>query len=231
MTRIRLAVALQLVFVAALYGCAAGRSVVTVTMDAGRNPEKGTAVRIQEVTDLRRFMVRPPSADMPSLMEDNEIHDKAITSRAVGRKRGGFGNALGDVVLQEGMTVQKLVEAATARAFRESGYRVLDSGDPGHAQAVPVSVRIDQFWSWFSPGFAAVTVSFRGVLFLKGDVPPIANGKIANTQVQEQMAAVFEDDWKAIVQKGLNDLVVRMKDVLQPASQGSLRPEALAASR
>jgi hypothetical protein len=195
MTRARLAVAIQLLAVVLLSGCAAGRTVVPASIDSGRNPSQGTAVQIDNVQDARIFAIRPPSPDIPSLMDDAEINNKAITNRAVGRKRGGFGAALGDVLLPEGRTVPMLVESAVARALRESGYGVIERGSPGHAQAVPIAVRIDQFWAWFNPGFAAVTVSFRGAIFIRGNIPQIEVGRAVITQVQDEMQAVFESDW------------------------------------
>jgi hypothetical protein len=230
MRRARATYPLQLLIVALLSGCAAGRTVVPASIDSGLNPVQGTAVRIEPVQDARIFAVKPPSPDTPSLMEDNEIGDKTITSRAVGRKRGGFGAALGDVLLPEGQTVPLLVEAAVARALRESGYRVIERDGPGHEQAVPIAVRIDRFWSWFNPGFASVTLSFRGAIFLRGDIPQMENGRLVSTQLQEHMQAVFESDWQAIVNKGLESLVTATKEILRPASGSEARQSRVAAN-
>jgi len=206
------AVLLAAVFL--LGGCAAGRSLVTAKVDAGANPSQGQAVRIESVEDARVFSMGPPSADMPSLMNDAEIKDKAIASRAIARKRGGFGAALGDVLLPEGETVQMLTEAAVSRALRDAGYRVLASGEAGHEQAIPVTVRIEEFWSWFSPGFASVAVSFRGKLLLRGALAPIEKGQTYSAEVRDQMQAVFESDWAAIVSKGLDSLLASIKQGL-----------------
>ena len=200
-----------------LAGCAADRTIVGAGIDSGLNPSQGQAVRIESVQDVRTFAVDPPSPDIPSLMDNAEIHNTAITSRAVGRKRGGFGAALGDVLLPEGQTVQMLVASAVTRALRESGYRVIERGSPGHEQALPIDVRIDQFWCWFNPGFWAVTVSFRGSIFLRGALPQIKKGQVVTTQVQNSMQAVFESDWQKIVDQGLEGLVHETKQLLGPA--------------
>jgi len=200
-----------------LTGCAADRSIVGAGIDAGSNPSQGQAVRIELVQDVRTFVIDPPNPDTPSLMDDGEIHNTAITDRAVGRKRGGFGAAFGDVLLPEGKTVQMVVASAVSRALRESGYRVIERGSPDHAQAVPIDVRIDQFWAWFNPGFWAVTVSFRGSIFLRGALPQIRNGQVVTTQVQNSMQAVFDSDWQKIVDQGLEGLVQETKQLLGPA--------------
>jgi len=203
MDRSRFTPVLMLCAVILLGGCAAGRSVVTTTFDPGVNPATGTAVRVEPVEDARVFTAAPPQADMPSLMNADEIGNKAITSRAIARKRGGFGAALGDVLLPEGESVQQLSRAAVVRALRDAGYRVSSPGDPGYAEAVPIKVRIDEFWSWFSPGFAAVAVNFRGKLHLQGNIAPVTTGTSYSAEVQDRMQAVFESDWAAVVSKGV----------------------------
>lgn len=228
MSRYSLAISVALLFYLVLAGCATGRSVLRADIDPGHNPPQGTAVRIDTVRDARVFTARPPSADMPSLMEASEISDKSITRRAVGRKRGGMGAALGDVLLPEGQTVEMLVQTAVTRALRESGYRVLASGDPGYEQAVPISARIDQFWSWFSPGFAAVTLTCRAVVELRGAVPPLAQGRIFTSQAQNSMQLVVDSDWAAIVNKGLEALVASIKADIGPGSRSKLPARGIA---
>jgi len=189
-----------------LGGCAAGRSVLTAGIDAGANPPQGTAVRIASVEDARVFTVKPPQADMPSLMEDSEINDRAITARAVGRKRGGLGAALGDVLLPEDSSVAALVQTAVSRGLRQAGYRVLASSDPGYEQAAPIRARIEQFWSWFSPGFATVTLNNRAAVNLQGALPQLQQGRTFRTEVTNAMQVVLDSDWTDIVNKGLDEL-------------------------
>lgn len=201
---------------ALLAGCAAGRSVVPAGIDAGANPAQGAPVRLDEVTDARVFSASPPDPATPSLMNAGEIHDAAITRRAVGRKRGGFGNALGDVLLPEGQSVPQLVTVAVTRALRDSGYRVVSAGDADYAGAAPVKVRVDKFWSWFSPGFASVAVSFEGEIHLQGALPQIRDGRSASASVEERMQAVMDSDWQAIVNQGLDKLVKATREILRP---------------
>lgn len=197
-----------LLVAALLTGCAVGRTVVPAGIDAGSNPSQGEAVRLEEVRDARVFSASPPNPEMPSLMNADEIQTPAITRRAIARKRGGFGNALGDVLLPEGQSVSQLVGEAVSRAFRVSGYRVVTPGDADYASAVPVQVRIDKFWSWFTPGFASVALEFQGAIYLKAALPPLKEGRTVSTALEERMQAVFEGDWQAIVNKGLDRLSV-----------------------
>ncbi|WP_397444433.1 hypothetical protein [Pseudomonas chlororaphis] len=75
-----------------LFGCATSRSVVDIDGSevASGNGQKG----VINVLDERRFEADPRSADIPSL-KNGEINDKAITERAIARKRSGYGMGLG----------------------------------------------------------------------------------------------------------------------------------------
>lgn len=72
------------------------------------------------VTDRRVFEADPDDPSTPSL-KGGEIHNTATTSRAIARKRGGFGKAWGDILLPEGRTVAHLMEEALTRAFQDAG--------------------------------------------------------------------------------------------------------------
>src|SRR5215470_5983213 len=142
-------------------GCATTRGVIDVPARLRPNPPSGPAVRIDRVTDRRVFEIDPRQANIPSLMNDAEIKDPKITSRAIARKRGGFGKALGDILLPEGRTVMQVVEEALRWSLQDAGYRVVSKDDAATATAIPVEADIDQFWAWFRPGFAEVAVEFE----------------------------------------------------------------------
>jgi hypothetical protein len=212
MQTVRLALALTLAL--GMVGCATDRSVVALAVKDVGNPTEGPAVRIEAVDDARVFQLNPPEPDIPSLM-DGAITDKKTTERAIARKRNTFGAGLGDVLLPEGQTVPGLTRNALTRALREAGYRVLVPGDAGFDQATPVSARIDQFWAWFRPGFLAVTVSFRGNVVLRGNLAPLQSEPAVRADVQESMQAVFESDWQAVVQKGLDQWSANVRQLLE----------------
>ena len=205
----------QLAFIVAtmamLSGCAASRSVVTPDMGrVAQNPAQGVAVRINQVDDMRHFDSSPPEADMSSLSE-SDVHNVALTSRAIARKRNGYGMALGDVLLPEGETVAKLISGAVSQGFRRAGYRVLTKDDPGYDQAVPVNARINEFWSWARPGFGSITIYNRADVTLVGELPALSGGPTVRTEVAQPLQLVFEDDWRQIISRGLGDLVEKVR--------------------
>ena len=93
-------------------GCAATRS--TFDVQSAPSPQakpvsvKGF-VKLTEVKDVRQFEAAPRKPSIPSLQDPKEISNPAITSRAIARKRGGFGAAMADILLPEGRTVEQVV--------------------------------------------------------------------------------------------------------------------------
>ena len=176
-------------------GCATTRGVIDIPPQRAVNPPSGPAVRIDRVTDRRVFEINPRQANIPSLMNDAEIKDSAITSRAVARKRGGFGKALGDVLLPEGRTVTAVVEEALTRSLQEAGYRVVGKQDVDAATAIPIEADIEQFWAWFRPGFAQVAVEFETSVRLRSPLPALQGGApVTGTSRVTGMAAT-SDTW------------------------------------
>jgi hypothetical protein len=144
-----------------LVGCATGRSEVTLQSPAAKQPvagpSTGQVVVIRTVTDERVFEQAPSDPSVPSLGMAGAGQDPAATkARAIGRKRGGFGKALGDVLLENGQTVEGVVRENLTAALRQAGYQVVESA--AGSSALLIDVRIKKFWAWFRPGFWAVTL-------------------------------------------------------------------------
>lgn len=203
-----------------LAGCAMGRDVVDVKTPQATNPVMGKLVRIEPIVDARKFEVAPSSADIPSLDPDLDASDDT-KARAIGRKRGGFGKAFGDVVLPEGHTVSGLVEGAVTAAFQESGYKVLKKGDPEYDAAAPIKTDVTEFWAWFSPGFWSVQTNHKSQLEVSGG--PLPFPKTVTTKVSESHQVVTTDDWREIVEKGLAAITAQTKKILSPGTTTSAR--------
>jgi hypothetical protein len=144
-----------------LTGCATNRSevaLVPMADKAGVIAERhGRQVSVTSVVDERVFQDGSADPSVPSLgFGGVEAATAEMRSRAIARKRNTFGKALGDVVLQEGQTVPKVVRAATEQALVDAGFTVVPMADakPG---TTAVKVRIRQFWAWMTPGFWALT--------------------------------------------------------------------------
>lgn len=194
---------------AALAGCATGRDVITPKFEAAVNPSQGVPVRIVKVEDARNFQVKPGTPSTPSLMDDN-LNDEAIRSRAIARKRNGYGMALGDILVPEGQTIAKLTETVIARAFRENGFRVVSANDADYASAAPVTVRVNKLWAWVEMGFV-LSVSSNYEVVLSGPVAPLQQGLTVNGQIKESAMMVTEGVWSDIISKSLEDMYGNLK--------------------
>lgn len=199
--------------VSILAGCAAGRTTVDVSAPEGTNPSTGKYVRIDTAQDKRTFIVAPRSADIASLDPDEDSSD-ASKARAIGRKRNGYGKALGDIVLPQGKTVSGLVESALTTGFQQAGYIVVKQGDPNFASAIPVNVQIIDFWAWFQPGFWSVTTNHKSELRLSGDVGGLHGDQLLKTRVSESKQMVTASDWQEIVEKGLSAITLQTKNFI-----------------
>ena len=207
-----------------LAGCMFARSTVDLSQGpaaapAVAQPSEGPVVKIVSVDDQRVFAVAPQTPDIPSL-KDNNITDKAITARAIGRKRSGWGGAVGDVLLPEGDSVSAHIATALTNGFRQAGYRVLSSGDAGYDQATPVKAVIKQYWSWLEVGFV-VELDCRAEIQLDSPLPALAPSKTVLSQVAHKKGLVLEAEWMEISNQGLQALSVKLAEMLKVNSAGS----------
>lgn len=206
----RVALYALLISSAVLSGCATSRSevaVVTPVATGVKAPFNGRTVVIATVKDDRVFQDAPPQPFIPSLGSGGvAAATEAIKSRAVARKRNSYGQALGDVLLQEGQTVQGLVRANLTAAFEQAGYRVAPVGTaaaPGSPAPTRVDVSIKKFWSWMQPGFWALTFSTNIETVLATTTPGAAPREIS-VSTSEQGQVGGDDAWISAVQKALS---------------------------
>lgn len=190
---------------AMLAGCATSRSqiklqspVVAPSASAAGN---GRVVVIKSVTDERVFEQAPSDPSTPSLgFGGSDSATAQVKSQAIGRKRNGFGKALGDVLLQQGQTVQDVVRENLTAALEQSGYKVESQAD-ANVNPVVLDVRIKKFWSWFQPGFWAITLHSDIATELQ------VEGGGASFEVQahaeDKRQAATEHAWMEITQQGL----------------------------
>ena len=191
-----------LAFVALLLlaGCATNRAEVDILPPGTSQtpaPSNGKKVYISAVDD-RVFQIKPSRFDTPSLKYD-EIDDKSITERAIGRKRNNYNMPIGDVLLPKGRTVSELVVDAVATAYRQAGYEVVNT--PGARDVSEVKVQIIEFWSWYTAeGVLDKVLRNKSFLQIKAAGAPERSVK---TLVTENVKVATDTDWKNITEAGL----------------------------
>jgi hypothetical protein len=196
-----------LCFSVMLAGCATSRSEIKLDSPAIVAPTTTATtaqpvVVIGKITDERVFEHDPRDPSTPSLGFGGP--DKAtadVKARAVARKRNGYGLALGDVLLQQGKTVEDVVRENLAAAFQQAGYQVRGESDAGPSPLV-VDVHIKQFWAWFTPGAFVVTLSdnIATDLVFNGVGAPV----VVSAHVEKHYAIATDKDWIQIVDNGLD---------------------------
>ena len=199
---------LAVILAAWLSGCATSRSEIKVASPSATSPSthkrvaREQTVWIQSVIDERQFEAAPRDPSIPSLGFEGAAQASAeIKARAFGRKRGGFGMALGDVLLDQDQSVSSVIKEELSAAFSDAGYRVAAREADAGANPLVVNVHIRQFWSWINMGFWALTLNNRisTDLVFSGAMPAMT----VNVHLQEQHLAITDGVWSEDLAKAL----------------------------
>lgn len=139
-----------------LNACASNRGVISLNIPAPQSEAKynNETIFIKSVTDNRIFEEKPTSPNIPSLgFGGAEKASVTLKKRAVARKRNAYGKALGDIILQEGETVESIIKGSLARSFTELGYKVINEKSQITKDTIIIEASINKFWSWMNIGF------------------------------------------------------------------------------
>lgn len=203
--------ATALVACAVLAGCATSRSEISLDQPAtsaagmaqasAAAPSNGRVVVIRSVTDERHFEEAPDEPSTPSLgFEGADKATAAIKARAIGRKRNGFGKAMGDVLLEPGQTVVSVVRLNATEALEAAGYRVEDAASAGTAPLF-LDIHVKKFWAWFQPGFWAVKLNTNIATDI--DISSAAKPETISVHAEQSNLAATDGAWMDIVKKAL----------------------------
>lgn len=196
-------------------GCATSRSVLDIQVPSSTvAASNGKKVYVNSITDNRTFQEKPSTPEIPSL-DPSEDQSEAIKSRAIGRKRNGFGKALGDMLLKDGESVQTITYKSIQEAFLEKGYTVLSNKEDVTKDTYVVNATIDKFWAWMNPGFWQISLSSE----ISTDLT-IQSGKTltpvkVSVRASDGYQVGTESNWIEIIQKGLQIYVEELKSKIQ----------------
>ena len=186
-------------------------STVEVPLPPARPAPAKAFVRLVEVKDVRRFDALARSSSAPSLQNADQINDRSITARAIGRKWDGT-QQVGDILLPEGSTVEHLIRGAVTIALGQQGYAVVDATSPEFGIALPLHVEIHQFWGWIS-GRLMLSIEFESIVVLKG--ASLAGGEEQRVRGYGKNPGPYHriaiSQFRDTVEWGIADLIESMK--------------------
>lgn len=217
-------------------GCTTQSIVLDVRVLSLPNPKSTKTVKIASVTDSRSFLVDPtytPGRREPC-MSAIQKDSADIRSRAVAREN--YINARRLFLLPPGETVAGLVREVLANALRAEGYRVLQTGDAGYAQAKPINAEITQFWAWEKPaGMWMTKIESEIITKIEGAILGLRDGPTIRAYTTEHYGSNNvewnDHSYPLILDRGLDEFAQQLKTVLQapaptPAPQASVRPSS-----
>lgn len=194
-------------------GCATNRGYLDVRVPEGSlvNPN-GKQVYIRSITDNRQFQDNPSSADIPSLGFGG-LKEAApdIKNRAIARKRNDFGKALGDILLEEGQSVQEIVRTATRSALYSLGYAVVDRQEDAQSDAIIMDISIDKFWGWLLPGFWTLALKSEITTVNTVSVPQKDKPIIVRAEAINRCQVGNTANWQKVFELVVKDFIEKAK--------------------
>jgi uncharacterized lipoprotein YajG len=205
-------VSIALVFSACLLtGCATSRGLVSLAIPASVNvtSSNGEEIYIHSVVGKRTFEEAPKSPNIPSL-DPSEPQSAHIKLRAIARKRNTFGKGLGDILLNEGQTVESVIYDSLRQALIDRGYRVIEKNGTMSTNSQIVDVEINKFWSWMNPGFWAITLSteIETNISVKGNE---GETKTIYVKAAEHFQTAVEANWLSVMHSALKEYISEVK--------------------
>ena len=217
--RASLRAALLLPCLLLLGACATNRSYINLAVPAGAPGAAATKVAvIESVKDEREFQENPRDPSIPSLKKGEKFTlDAEGRKSAIGRKRNGYGMAIGDIQLQSPQTVESITRQLVTTGLQQRGYRVVDAGPAAPADALRVNVAIREFWAWLTPGFWSIDMEakLKTILQFEG-----ASGGSTEVAAYGKKTAPTgrEDNWKQAYDRAFGDYLDKQKTALEQSA-------------
>jgi len=197
-------------------GCVTGRRSFDVAVPPADTYAKNTAkgaIAIGQITDVRHFENKPDDPSTPSVNGDVNDLSAEARSRFIGRQRSGFGHAMGDITFSGGQTVQIKVADLLREGLKRRGYDIAASASPEST----VTTEIQQFWSWMTPGFFAL--SFEAQITCK--VTVTSGGKQATFIVKgyglNHGQIAKDENWREAYEPAFQDFLKNLGQQLDAA--------------
>jgi hypothetical protein len=84
--------------------------------------------------------------------------------------------------------------------------------------AIPLAVDIEQFWAWFEPGALQASVEFESRVRINGPIVLDGPSQTVRSGMQVATPLAVDSTWQQVVQSGVDTLVSRIAEKVQPAA-------------
>lgn len=205
-------------------GCAVGRRTVDLSVPAAPdNLPLAGSISLAGIEDRRTFENKPSDPSTPSIDGDVATLTPEMQSQMIGRQRGGYGNALGDVALPEGTTIEEKVEEMAANALAQLGYDLVNDA----SEERMIAINVTRFWAWLTPGFVAIKVDSVIEAEVTLTSPSGSRTFTVDATAREEAAAatdaVWQRSYEALFTTFIDNLVVALQQAgLEPAGNPAL---------
>ncbi|WP_295757215.1 hypothetical protein [Undibacterium sp.] len=191
-----------------LGGCAASRGTVSLATPTTQAAQMSNnkQIYINTVEDKRVFELKPGKPSIPSLNPDRPSSDD-IKSRAIARKLNGFGQAFGDILLENGQTVSALMRNTLQQALIANGYKVIENKSQITPETYILDAKVNQFWSWMNPAVFAIDIN----TVISTDISISDPSGIKNSKIEAKASDSYQlasgKNWIEVMQKALANYV------------------------
>jgi hypothetical protein len=195
-------------------GCVTGRR--TVGLPVGHVPGTGASkgsLYLGSIEDQRTFQNKPADASTPSVDGDVTKCSKEELATMIGRQRNGYGRALGDIALPPGESVLTRTRALMEEGLKRRGFTI--ANDP--ASMGTATVKIDEFWAWFTPGMW--TVSFQANVVCQVTVARegVAKKLVVKGYGRNQGQVASDANWQLAYTRAFDDFLANLEVALSGA--------------
>ena len=218
-TRRGLGAALLLAPLAVFAAACTGYAPVPVFEPYVENPPRGPELRLGRVEDQRAWERRAGHGYVHSVL-GNDLSNPRLLERIVGRYQDKGGTYTANALLYEGRTVAQIAGEVVTRGFRESGFRVLERGDPGYDQAPEIVVVVRRFWTRMDTERIGVLWDFKAEFWIRAPTPPFEEGGWVCTNRTIGRGGRIEGIWSTIIGRGMEQIVEKLRYALLTRSLG-----------
>ena len=196
-----------ILFLVLLTGCVLGRRTIDLPIQSlSTGTEQKSEIFIGDIKDNRAFQNKPSDPSIPSIDGDVQSLTPPEKGMMIGRQRGGFGNAAGDVALPANDSVVMRTRHLLEEGFKSRGYIITsDATAPTSASAT-----INKFWAWFTPGFWTITFEAHVNYTIRLTKPEGPSTIILQGYGRNQGQVASDANWQLAYQRAFQDFLSKL---------------------